>query len=115
MDLIEAVDIVASHADNVTRQVRFSVRKDKLGVSSATELGAGEHQIDAQYSEDDLELGYNATYLMDILRSIPTEQVQFRLKTSLSAGIVEPVGALAQSDEELLCLIMPLRLPDAAG
>ncbi len=115
MDLIEAVDIVASHADNVTRQVRFSVRKDGLGVSSATELGAGEHQIEASYAGEDLELGYNATYLMDILRSIPTEQVQFRLKTSLSAGIVEPVGALGQADEELLCLIMPLRLPDAAG
>ncbi len=39
----------------------------------------------------------------------------FRLKTALSAGVVEPVGALPQADEELLCLIMPLRLPDAAG
>ena len=34
--------------------------------------------------------------------------------TALSAGIVEPVGALPQADEELLCLVMPLRLPDNA-
>ena len=115
-ELIEAVDLVASHADNVTRQVRFSVRGGKLGVSSTTqELGAGEHQLDADYKGDDLDIGYNASYLLDILRSIPTEQVSFRLKTALSAGVIEPVGGLPQNEEGLLCLIMPLRLPDAAG
>ena len=115
LDLMEAVDIVASHADNITRQVRFSLRKDRLTVSSATELGAGDHAVDAQYTGDDMEIGYNATYLLDILKSIPTEEVAFQLNTALAAGIVEPVGALPQNDEELLCLIMPLRLPDAAG
>jgi len=114
-DLLEAVDIVASHADNVTRQVRFSVRPGKLGVSSATELGAGEHHITAEYQSDPMDIGYNAGYLLDILRSIPTEQVMFRLNTALSAGVVEPVGALPQVEEEILCLIMPLRLADAAG
>jgi len=113
-DLMAAVDIVASHADNVTRQVRFSLKGGSLSVSSATELGAGDHQLDAEYQGDDMEIGYNATYLLEILKAIPTEQVAFRLKTPLGAGIVEPVGALPQAEEELLCLIMPLRLPDAA-
>ena len=114
-DLLEAVDIVASHADNVTRQVRFSLRNGRIGVSSATELGAGEHQIQAEYAGDDMEIGYNAAYLLEILRSIPTEQVTFRLGTALGAGIVEPVGAMDPAEEELLCLIMPLRLPEATG
>ena len=114
-DLMEAVDIVASHADNITRQVRFSLRSGALEISSATELGAGEHQVEAQYKGEDMEIGYNAAYLLDLLRSVPTEQVVFRLKTALSAGVIEPVGALPQTEEEVLCLIMPLRLPDAAG
>jgi len=115
IDLMEAVDIVASHADNLTRQVRFSLRKNALSISSATELGAGDHAVDAQYGGDDMEIGYNATYLLDILKSMSTEEVSFLLNTALAAGIVEPVGALPQADEELLCLIMPLRLPEAAG
>jgi DNA polymerase-3 subunit beta len=116
MDLIEAIDIVASHADNVTKQVRFSLRAKELGVSSATqELGAGEQKLAAEYDGEALEIGYNASYLLEILRSIPTEQVVFRLKTALSAGVIEPVGAMPQGDEALLCLIMPLRLPDASG
>lgn len=114
-DLMEAVDIVASHADNITRQVRFALRDGRLEISSATELGAGEHQVEAEYKGEDMEIGYNAAYLLDLLRSIPTEQVAFRLKTALSAGVIEPVGALPQAEEDVLCLIMPLRLPDAAG
>lgn len=114
-ELHEAVDIVASHADNVTRQVRFSVGENALGVSSATELGAGEHRIGAEFHGEGLEIGYNANYLIDILRSIETEQVLFRLNNALAAGVVEPVGGLPQSEEDLLCLVMPLRLPDAAG
>ena len=115
-ELLEAVDIVASHADNVTRQVRFSLRNGRLGVSSTTpELGAGEQQLHADYAGDEMDIGYNASYLLDILRCIPTEHVVFRLKTALSAGVVEPVGGLPEGDEELLCLIMPLRLPDAVG
>lgn len=114
-DLMEAIDIVASHADNVTRQVRFSLKRGQLSVSSATELGAGDHQLDASFDGEDMEIGYNASYLLEILRSVPTEEVAFRLKTPLAAGVVEPVGALPQAEEDLLSLIMPLRLPDAAG
>jgi DNA polymerase-3 subunit beta len=112
-DLLEAVDIVASHADNVTRQVRFTLDQGKLGVSSATELGAGSHEIGADYRGEGIEIGYNATYLMDMLKSIQSEKVVMRLGTALGAGLVEPVDGLPEADEDLLCLIMPLRLPDA--
>ena len=114
-DLLEAVDIVASHADNVTRQVRFSLRGGSLGVASATELGAGEHQVAAEYDGEDMDIGYNATYLIEMLKTIPSEKVVLRLGTALGAGIVEPHGALAHAEEDLTCLIMPLRLPDATG
>jgi DNA polymerase-3 subunit beta len=62
-----------------------------------------------------MDIGYNATYLIELLRSMPSEQVAFRLNNSLAAGIVEPVGGLPEAEEELLCLIMPLRLPDATS
>ena len=114
-DLMDAVDIVASHADSNTQQVRFSVSNGGLEVSSATaDFGSGSQRIEAEYKGEEMEIGYNARYLLQTLRNIPTEKVVFRLKTALSAGIVEPVGALPQVDEELLCLVMPLRLPDNA-
>ena len=115
-DLVEAVDIVASHADSTTQQIRFSLRGGRFTVSAATpDYGAGEQNVEAEYAGEDMEIGYNAKYLLQILRNIPTERIVFRLKTALSAGVIEPVGALPQADEDLLCLIMPLRLPDAVG
>ncbi len=115
LDLMEAVDIVASHADNVTRQVRFSLRQNSLGVSSATDRGSGDHSIAADYTGDDMDIGYNAGYLLDLLRALPTEVVVLKLNSALSAGVIEPVGPLPQAEETMLCLIMPLRLPDATG
>jgi DNA polymerase-3 subunit beta len=112
-ELVEAVDIVASHADNVTRQVRFTLSDRKLGISSATELGAGRHEVAAEYQGDSMEIGYNATYLMEMLKSMSGEKIVMRLGTALGAGVVEPMGGLEEADEDLLCLIMPLRLPDA--
>ena len=112
-ELLAAVDIVASHADNVTRQVRFSLVDGKLGVSSATELGSGRHEVGAEYRGEAMEIGYNATYLIDMLKSIQSDKVVLRLGTALGAGVVEPGSGLPETDEDLLCLIMPLRLPDA--
>ncbi len=114
--LREALDRVATHADNITHQVRFAVAPDEVRLSVTTaDVGAGEETVEAKYDGDELEVGYNSNYLLDILRTIETENVVFRLNTSISAGIVEPEGALSDGTEEVLCLIMPLRLPEPAA
>jgi DNA polymerase-3 subunit beta len=114
--LREALDRVATHSDNITHQVKFAVAPDAVRLSVNTaDVGAGEESLEATYDGDELEVGYNANYLLDILRTIETENVLFRLNTSISAGIVEPAGALSDGSEEVLCLIMPLRLPEPAA
>jgi len=114
--LREALDRVATHSDNITHQVKFAVAPDEVRLSVNTaDVGAGDESIDAKYDGDELEVGYNANYLLDILKTIETENVLFRLNTSISAGIVEPEGALAEGTEDILCLIMPLRLPEPAA
>ncbi len=114
--LREALDRVATHSDNITHQVRFGVAPAEVRLSVNTaDVGSGEETVEAKYDGDELEVGYNANYLLDILRTIETENVLFRLNTSISAGIVEPEGALSDGSEEVLCLIMPLRLPEPAA
>jgi DNA polymerase III subunit beta len=114
--LREALDRVATHSDNITHQVRFAVAPNEIRLSVNTaDVGSGEETVEAKYDGDEIEVGYNANYLLDILRTIETENVLFRLNTSISAGIVEPEGALSDGSEEVLCLIMPLRLPEPAA
>ena len=118
IELREALDRVATHSDNITHQVRVALATNEVRLSVNTaDVGAGEETVEAKYDGEEIEVGYNAIYLLDILKSIETDNVVFRLNTSMSAGIVEPDGALADKDESILCLIMPLRLsePVAVG
>lgn len=116
IELREAIDRVSTHSDNITHQVRFSLRRGQVVLSVNTaDVGAGEETVAANYDGEDLDVGYNATYLLDILKTIETENVLFRLNTQISAGIIVPDGALSEKDEEILCLIMPLRLPEPAA
>ena len=41
-----------------------------------------------------MEIGYNATYLMEMLKSMSGEKIVMRLGTALGAGVVEPMGGL---------------------
>ncbi len=114
-EMRDAIDRVSTHSDNITHQVRFELSADQvlLRVNTA-DFGSGEERIDATYKGEPITVGYNATYLLDILKSMDSERVVFRLDKPTTAGVIEPEGGLPDKDEELLCLIMPLRLPDTA-
>jgi DNA polymerase-3 subunit beta len=62
------------------------------------------------FEGDPLEIGFNAAYLLEILRYMPTEEVRLTFKAPERAATVEPVGWDGQG--KYLCLLMPLRLVD---
>jgi DNA polymerase-3 subunit beta len=55
-----------------------------------------------------MEIGFNATYILDVLSHIDSDEVVFRLSTPTRAGIVQP--ATQREHEDLLMLVMPVRL-----
>jgi len=114
-ELREAIDRVSTHSDNITHQVKIELGAGKLTIRvNTTDVGAGEETIEAKYADEPMAVAYNANYLLDILKNTEAEQVTFRLDKPTNAGVVEPEGGLADKEEDLLCLIMPLRLPEPA-
>jgi DNA polymerase-3 subunit beta len=112
-ELQQAIDRVATHSDNITHQVKLELAAGKVTVRvNTTDVGAGEETIEAKYAEEPMAVAYNANYLLDILKSLDSERVALRLDRPTNAGIVEPEGGLKEAEEDLLCLIMPLRLPE---
>jgi len=57
-----------------------------------------------------LVIGYNASYLKDILSHIDNETVIIKLKTSISAALFYP-GTQGENSN-LTMLLMPIRLND---
>ncbi|UCF78415.1 MAG: DNA polymerase III subunit beta [Candidatus Eiseniibacteriota bacterium] len=110
-ELIDAITRVSIFADNVTHQVRFSLRSDKVNLSVSTaDVGEGKESVPASYDGEEMDIGYNANYVLEILKSVDSDEVTFSLNTPLLAGLVEPMEK--EKGEDLLCLIMPLRLTE---
>jgi DNA polymerase-3 subunit beta len=108
---VDALRRVSLLSDNLTHQVRVSVKPDQVTLSARTQdIGEAQEEIEAQYGGEEIELGYNANYLAEILRNMETEEVIVSLSTPLAAGLVEPLEQ--GEDENYLCLLMPLRLVD---
>jgi len=107
-----AVRRIAILSDNVTRQIKLSLKPERVELSVSTaDVGEGQEAIGVDYQGDELAVGYNAAYLIDALRTIDAEKLELQLNTPTSPGIMVPVNQ--DKDEDLLCLVMPLRLPDA--
>lgn len=99
-------------SDSVTHQVRFSLQVGKIKLSAMDQEigGEAEEEIAADYRGEEMDIGYNASYVLEILRQMDGDQVIFDLGFPLRAGIVHP--AQQAEGEDYFCLIMPIRLSD---
>lgn len=105
--LFAAVRRMAVVASDQTHRVRLCFGGPVLRLTVQTpDLGEAEDEIAVQYEGEPLDIGFNASYLLEILRYIPTEEVRLTLKAPERAATLEPVGG----DGAYLCLVMPLRL-----
>jgi DNA polymerase-3 subunit beta len=107
LQALRRVDIVA---DNLTHQVRFKLEKGFLTLDAQQSMGGGKAsvKVEAQYDDDPLEIGFNAKYVMDILKTVDAEEVELSLDTPLSAAVMRPHPETAGVHH--VCLVMPLRL-----
>jgi DNA polymerase III subunit beta len=109
--LAQAIRRVSIIADRLTNQVRMVFRKGRLELSARGADGSrAEDEIDIGYDGDEMEIGFNFAYLLDVLKSMQTESVQMSLRDTNSAALLMPLREDGESTDSLLCLLMPLRL-----
>jgi DNA polymerase-3 subunit beta len=111
-ELFGTVRRVSILSNALTHQVRFSFKKGAIELRSANaDLGAeAKETLDGEYKGDPLDAGYNANYMLDILKQMDSARVQLDLNSNAAAAVVRPEGEA--QDEDYLCLIMPLRLSE---
>lgn len=108
--LIASVKRVSLFSSSLTHQIRFSLQPDKLSIlSEDVDMGGqAREELDVAYNAESMEIGYNAQYMMDILKQIDTEDVVFQLKTAVNAALIMP--SKEEENESFLMLIMPIKL-----
>lgn len=107
MSSIRRVSIFSSH---ISRQIKLSLENNKASIEAEDPEygGRGKEEFGVEYEGETLEIAYNATYLMDALRQIDTEDAIFELGNSNDAGIIKPSTQVDK--EDFLMLLMPIRL-----
>jgi len=110
-DLGAAVRRVSILSNTLTHQVKFTLDKGALTLSTSNVDvgGEGKEQLDCDFVGEPIEIGYNATYVQEILNRVEGEEVVFELSSPVSAGLIYSPKV---SKDDYLCLIMPLRLAD---
>jgi len=108
-DLFAATKRVSILSDALTHQVIFSLDRDKLTLHVTThDLGEAREELEANYADEPMSIGYNAAYIQDILRTIDGDEISFRLDRPDNAGMVMPVDEKGEIKQ--LCIVMPLRI-----
>lgn len=102
---------MAVMASDQTHRVRLSMKDDSLKLFVSTpDVGEGSEEMMVSYEGDPIDIGFNASYLLEVLRFVDSDEVEISLKAPERAALVKPVGG--DGGEEYLCLVMPLRLQE---
>jgi len=88
------------------RGIRLDLSKGSLKLSAHNpDQEEANDEVSVEYEGDNLEIGFNVTYLMDALRAMSTKTVEAELQDGNSGCMLhEP------DDDDTLYLIMPMRL-----
>ena len=111
-DFISSVKRVSLFSNPMTYQVRLKIDNNQVAVHAQDiDFGGEAHEtINCSYSSEPIEIAYNANYLLDLLKHIDAESIRFEIEDADGPGLIFPEDD--KKDEELLMLIMPVRVTD---
>jgi len=88
------------------RGVRLRLSEDSLDITANNpEQEQAEEVVSVEYQGSDLEVGFNVSYLLDVLAVLDGEKVRMSLADSASSALVEEAEA-----GDSLYVVMPMRL-----
>jgi DNA polymerase-3 subunit beta len=109
-DLLQVIRRVIPFASKTTVLVRLKLAGSELVISTEDiEMATkSEETLTCDYDGTDLEIGFNGSFLRDMLSLLDGDRIQIRLSTPNRAGLIMPEEN--EKDEDMLMLIMPLML-----
>ncbi|MEL0023891.1 MAG: DNA polymerase III subunit beta [Alphaproteobacteria bacterium] len=101
-----AVDRVSTISSEKSRSVKLRLQPGMLNLSaSSTDASSAVEELEVEYDGPEMEIGFNARYLLDIAGQVNNEMVEFALADQGSPSLVRAPG-----DEATLFVLMPMRV-----
>ena len=103
---LHALKRISILSSEKSKGVKIKIKRDFLTLTSSNpELGDAKEEMQIVYEGDEISIGFNAKYIIDILQVINTNNIILNLKDNISPGRINPEG-----DENHISVIMPMRL-----
>ena len=109
-DFQSALRRVSVFSNKSTNQVALTINGSELQLAAQDVDFSfeGNERMACQYDGEDLQIAFNAKFLIEMLNASDTDEVVIELSTPTKAGIIKPTAS--EENEELLMLVMPLML-----
>jgi len=109
-EFFNAVKRIAIVANKTTHQIRLKIAGSELTISAEDfdMSNEGLEKLPCDYTGEDIEIGFNSRFLMDMLNGMTTENMKFELSTPNRAGVLLPQEN--EEGEDVLMLVMPMML-----
>lgn len=110
--ILNAARRVAVFANQGTGLIKLAISENSITIS-AQDIDfstSAEEQISCSYSGESMAIGFKAPFLIEILSSINSNDINIELNDPSKAGLIMPFEN--EENEELVVLIMPMLLND---
>lgn len=101
---------IAIFSNKTTHQIRLKITSDELTISAEDLDYSNEavEKIDCEYTGEDMEIGFNAKFLAEMLGNISSPSITLQLSMPNRAGLIIP--SEKEINEDILMLVMPVML-----
>lgn len=107
-ELADAIRRVSLLSAERSKGIKFTLEKNRLRLfSSNPEIGEARDKLAVDYKGQDLEIGFNAQYLLDFLTAVGSEKIVFELKDENSAVLMRPEAEEGLTNTYVL---MPMKI-----
>lgn len=109
LDLYNALRRVSVFSNQASNLVKLEMTGNQLTVSAQDidfSISAYE-RLNCQYDGDEMEMGFKATFFIEMLANLPSADVVLEMSDPSRAGILVPAEKENQ-DEEIIMLLMPM-------
>jgi DNA polymerase-3 subunit beta len=108
---MSSVKRVSIFSNKTTHQIRLKVAGAQLQVSAEDidYSNKAEERLSCSYQGDDMQIGFNARFLSEMLSNLSSDEVQLEMSLPNRAGILTPLDGLDEG-ERITMLVMPVML-----
>lgn len=104
-DMLSGIERASLLREGKSNLVKIIIEEASIDITSKSEEGSVNEHIGADVNGENLVIGFNSKYLIDVLKAVSDEELVFEMGTSVSACIIKPVEA-----DSFLYLVLPVRI-----